>query len=123
MCTQKSMIKLQESSKHDHQPAPEQHLVQEDEPTIEVGDSTTHSFANAPSYVMEAYEQTDKDEKQSIEALLKLYCEFIKRCPYIKEKQWKKKLQFAVRRGTLAIFMEQLQDAEGNEMRISILMH
>ena len=75
-----------------------------------------------PSYVMKAYEQIDKDEKPNIEPLLKLYCEFIKRNPTIKQKQWRTKLEFAVRRGTLATFMEQLRKAEDNEMRIRTLM-
>ena len=58
-----------------------------------------------------------------ISSRVKLYCEFIKRNPTIKEKQWRTKLQFAVRKGTLAIFMEQLRKAEDNEMRIRTLMN
>ena len=121
ICDQETMIAIQKDQPG-YQPASMQDDVQEDDPTLEVGDSATHAFTNAPPFIIKAFVQTDKDDKPEMKELLKRYWEYMQVNPSIKSSRWESKLGFAMRNGTFPLFMAQLKENEENEQRIRELM-
>ena len=121
ICDQETMIAIQKDQPG-YQPASMQDDVQEDNPTLEVGDSATHAFTNAPPFIIKAFVDTDSDDKPEVEELLKRYMEFMRAHDSIKEDRWASKLGFAMRNGKFPLFMAQLEENRHNEQRIHDLM-
>jgi len=121
ICDQETMIAIQKDQPG-YQPASMQDDVQEDNPTLEVGDSATHAFTNAPPFIIKAFVDTHSDDKPEVEELLKRYMQFMRAHDSIKEDRWASKLGFAMRNGKFPLFMAQLEENRHNEQRIHDLM-
>ena len=120
-CDQETMIAIQKDQPG-YQPASMQDDVQEDDPTLEVGDSATHAFTNAPAFIIKAFVDTDSSDKPAMEELLKRYMQFMNAHPTIKAYRWASKLRKAMRNGTVTTFMSLLEENLYNEQRIHDLM-